>query len=239
MKKIICEVCCISIFAAIAGLVFAHSFVSIRANAKPVPVIKEISSLEKPLFVDGAEANNAVTVKIRKIEPRTISWIDKILPSVCPYKNVDVYEWNRCREEVASGEKIIIVYLDYSPDQGRLQHLVAYQNGSIKQKSLVSGAIGNVDPPDGTCPKEYIHNHPGLYKMIEKKKSYTSKAYKCPMPYSIFFYPGNAIHSCQKKDIGRLGGPASHGCIRNNPNDQPKLFSFVDANTWILIAKRK
>jgi hypothetical protein len=33
-----------------------------------------------------------------------------------------------------------------------------------------------------------------------------------PMPYSVFFYKGYAIHGTT--ELHRLGGPASCGCIR-------------------------
>lgn len=35
------------------------------------------------------------------------------------------------------------------------------------------------------------------------------------MPHSIFFHGGYAIHGSY--EINRLGGPASHGCIRLHP----------------------
>lgn len=49
--------------------------------------------------------------------------------------------------------------------------------------------------------------------------------YNSPMPYSIFFYGGFAIHGSY--DIARLGGPASHGCIRLHPNDAAVLYSLI------------
>src|SRR5271170_3356320 len=49
--------------------------------------------------------------------------------------------------------------------------------------------------------------------------------YNAPMPHAIFFYGGFAIHGSY--DIARLGGPASHGCIRLHPNDAAILFDLV------------
>lgn len=46
-----------------------------------------------------------------------------------------------------------------------------------------------------------------------------------PMPYSIFFYYGFAIHGSY--EIARIGRPASHGCIRLNPADAAILFGLV------------
>jgi lipoprotein-anchoring transpeptidase ErfK/SrfK len=49
--------------------------------------------------------------------------------------------------------------------------------------------------------------------------------YNAPMPHAIFFHGGFAIHGSY--DIARLGGPASHGCIRLHPNDAATLFDLV------------
>ena len=61
--------------------------------------------------------------------------------------------------------------------------------------------------------------------------------YNAPMPHAIFFYGGFAIHGSH--DIARLGGPASHGCIRLHPNDAAILFNLVQTqgmhNTTIVV----
>ena len=49
--------------------------------------------------------------------------------------------------------------------------------------------------------------------------------YNSPMPHAIFFYGGFAIHGSY--DIARLGGPASHGCIRLHPNDAAVLYNLI------------
>jgi hypothetical protein len=46
-----------------------------------------------------------------------------------------------------------------------------------------------------------------------------------PMPYSIFFHGGYAIHGSY--EIRRLGGPASHGCVRLHPANAATLFALV------------
>jgi lipoprotein-anchoring transpeptidase ErfK/SrfK len=49
--------------------------------------------------------------------------------------------------------------------------------------------------------------------------------YNAPMPHAIFFHGGYAIHGSY--DIARLGGPASHGCIRLHPSAAATLFGIV------------
>jgi lipoprotein-anchoring transpeptidase ErfK/SrfK len=61
--------------------------------------------------------------------------------------------------------------------------------------------------------------------------------YNAPMPHAIFFYYGFAIHGSY--DIARLGGPASHGCVRLHPADAAILFGLVQRegmrNTTIVV----
>jgi lipoprotein-anchoring transpeptidase ErfK/SrfK len=58
-----------------------------------------------------------------------------------------------------------------------------------------------------------------------------------PMPHSIFYSGPFAIHGTT--DIRRLGGPASHGCIRLDPHDAATLFDLVGRegmrNTTIVV----
>jgi len=49
--------------------------------------------------------------------------------------------------------------------------------------------------------------------------------YNSPMPYSIFFHGGYAIHGSY--EINRLGGPASHGCVRLHPSNAATLYALV------------
>ena len=57
---------------------------------------------------------------------------------------------------------------------------------------------------------------------------YSRKYYNSPMPHSIFFYGGFAIHGTN--DLARLGGPASHGCVRLHPSHAAMLYGLVERN---------
>lgn len=66
----------------------------------------------------------------------------------------------------------------------------------------------------------------GNYRPQRMAKSWFSKEYyNSPMPHSIFFHRGYAIHGSY--EITRLGGPASHGCIRLHPENAEILFALV------------
>jgi lipoprotein-anchoring transpeptidase ErfK/SrfK len=66
----------------------------------------------------------------------------------------------------------------------------------------------------------------GTYHPQRLAASWFSKLYyNSPMPHSIFFHGGYAIHGSY--EINRLGGPASHGCIRLDPANAAALFELV------------
>ena len=58
-----------------------------------------------------------------------------------------------------------------------------------------------------------------------KKMHYSRKYDNSPMPNSIFFLGGYAIHATYY--VNQLGRPASHGCIRLHPQNAAKLYSLV------------
>lgn len=57
---------------------------------------------------------------------------------------------------------------------------------------------------------------------------YSRKYDNSPMPHSVFFKGGYAVHGTNS--ISRLGSPASHGCIRLHPNDAKTFYNMVKAN---------
>jgi L,D-transpeptidase-like protein len=66
----------------------------------------------------------------------------------------------------------------------------------------------------------------GTYQPQRMEKTWFSKEYyNSPLPHSIFFHGGYAIHGSY--EIHRLGGPASHGCIRLHPANAATLFALV------------
>lgn len=80
----------------------------------------------------------------------------------------------------------------------------------------------------------------GTFHPIRLERTWYSTIYHhAPMPYSIFFYGGYAIHGTT--EISRLGRPVSHGCVRLHPDNARKLFNLVlrygKASTLIRITR--
>ena len=71
------------------------------------------------------------------------------------------------------------------------------------------------------------HSTPtGTYAPIRMhEKWYSSKYENAPMPWSIFFHGGYAIHGTT--DLKHLGKIASHGCVRLHPDNARLLFELV------------
>jgi lipoprotein-anchoring transpeptidase ErfK/SrfK len=54
---------------------------------------------------------------------------------------------------------------------------------------------------------------------------YSRKYDMSPMPHSLFFEGGLAIHGTSA--VRQLGRPASHGCVRLSPRNAQTLFELV------------
>lgn len=80
----------------------------------------------------------------------------------------------------------------------------------------------------------------GSYKPTRMHEMWYSKKYdNAPMPHSVFFNGGYAVHATNH--ISRLGRPASHGCVRLHPDNAADFYELVQtfgpSNTSIVIAK--
>jgi lipoprotein-anchoring transpeptidase ErfK/SrfK len=77
-----------------------------------------------------------------------------------------------------------------------------------------------------TARRGYV-TPPGVYHpQMLARRWYSKKYYNSPMPHSIFFYGGFAIHGTY--EISHLGGPASHGCVRLDPGNAAILYGLVE-----------
>ncbi len=94
------------------------------------------------------------------------------------------------------------------------QRMSVYVDGMPRYTWLVSTARPGYRTPTGT------------FRPIAVVRYHASTIYSgSPMPYSIFFLRGYAIHgSYETKYLGR---PASHGCIRLHPANAAVLYSLV------------
>ena len=104
----------------------------------------------------------------------------------------------------------VVVQIDKSS-----QRMAVSVDGTMRYNWPVSTGRDGYGTPSGTF-------HP--QSMV--RRYFSRKYYNAPMPHAIFFYYGFAIHGTN--DISRLGGPASHGCVRLHPSNAATLFSLVE-----------
>lgn len=88
-----------------------------------------------------------------------------------------------------------------------------------------------------TARKGYVTPR-GTYRPTWTAKMWYSRKYDMsPMPYSVFFHGGYAIHGTSY--VNRLGTPASHGCVRLHTANAAKFYSMVQevgaGNTRIIV----
>ena len=94
------------------------------------------------------------------------------------------------------------------------QRMLVIQDGYIRYMWPVSTGRSGYGTPSGVF-------HPQMMA----RRWFSRRYYNSPMPHSIFFHGGYAIHGSYA--INRLGGPASHGCVRLHPGNAATLFSLV------------
>ncbi len=95
------------------------------------------------------------------------------------------------------------------------QRLDVAVDGVHRYEWPVSTARMGYNTPNGTYRPERL-----------ARKWFSSKYDWSPMPYSIFFHGGYAIHGSY--EISHIGRPASHGCIRLHPANAAVLFALVE-----------
>ena len=79
--------------------------------------------------------------------------------------------------------------------------------------------------PVSTARKGY-YTPIGIFQPYSLQPMHYSRKYdNAPMPHSIFFSGGYAIHATPH--VGSLGHPASHGCVRLSPGHAATLYGLV------------
>lgn len=119
-------------------------------------------------------------------------------------------------------EASVVVHIDKST-----QRMTVSVDGETRHVWPVSTGRAGFGTPNGHFRPQRL-----------ARKWFSRKYYNSPMPHSIFFHHGFAIHGSY--EIRRLGGPASHGCVRLHPSNAATLFALVSSegagNTRIVVS---
>ncbi|MEI9901662.1 MAG: L,D-transpeptidase [Hyphomicrobium sp.] len=98
-------------------------------------------------------------------------------------------------------------------DLGTQTMTVSDKNGVIASWKI-SSARGGYRTPTGTYTPHYA-----------SRMHYSKQYHFSPMPYSVFFNEGVAVHGTN--DLRNLGRPASHGCVRSHPKNAKVFYDLV------------
>lgn len=96
------------------------------------------------------------------------------------------------------------------------QQMTVAVDGTARYRWPVSSGVPSHETPNGT------------FRAFRMEADHYSKEWDdAPMPHSIFFTKiGHAIHGTDS--VGRLGSPASHGCVRLSRANAATLYALVE-----------
>jgi lipoprotein-anchoring transpeptidase ErfK/SrfK len=124
---------------------------------------------------------------------------------------------------LSSADAGILTHVDLSSQRMRV-----YEDGRLSYSWKVSTGARGYRTPLGSYRAKRLH-----------RMWYSRKYDLSPMPHSIFFRGGYAIHGTPH--VGSLGYPVSHGCIRLHPRHAQRLYRLVRAhgmrNTRIVVQR--
>lgn len=128
--------------------------------------------------------------------------------------------WNKLASLVMGAMFVALLYTPAKADWVNItvdisDQLMYVENGYGQQEVY----------PVSTARKGYRTPYGDFKPYYLTKMHYSRKYNNSPMPNSIFFKGGYAIHATY--DIKRLGQPASHGCVRLHPDHAERLYYMV------------
>jgi len=118
-------------------------------------------------------------------------------------------------------KRFLVIHIDK-----RRQRMRVYFDHNYLGGWSVSTARRGYWTPTGIFRPQYL-----------QRMHYSRKYHHSPMPWSVFFKGGYAIHGTYS--ISHLGRPASHGCVRIHPRNAKRLYHLIrrygKENTRIII----
>jgi len=110
---------------------------------------------------------------------------------------------------MAAAEASVLAKVDVSS-----QTMTVYVDGQLQYSWPVSTARKGYHTPRGSFHAQSL-----------QLMHYSQKYDNSPMPHSVFFLGGFAIHGTHA--VAQLGRPASHGCVRLSPGHAAEFYSLV------------
>ncbi len=126
-----------------------------------------------------------------------------------------------CFGALKAGAASLVAHVDIGT-----QTMTVTRQGQVLYRWKVSTARRGYVTPRGTYRPQRLH-----------RMWYSRKYDMSPMPWSVFYHGGYAIHGTNA--VKRLGTPASHGCVRLHTANAAKFYALVKevgpASTRIIV----
>lgn len=116
------------------------------------------------------------------------------------------------------------------------QRLYYIREGKVVRMHIVSTAASGYWTPT-MKPGSFDRRRGAMGKVFSKDTCAWSRMYHCSMPYwmAITSSGSHGIHATSPPFYGRLGSPASHGCVRQHRTDARILFGMVAVGTKVYV----
>jgi len=151
---------------------------------------------------------------------------------------------SRVSKDVLKHFDLVLYVSKATPDKGswaQNMFVLAKTDTSIYElRHSWKVSTGKEEPVKSPSGRMLGTNTPeGMFKLDRYRayEDYTSRQWKSPMPYAIFFdwqiegrASGLAIHGSDAKGEAELGTRASHGCIRMTTDNARTLFRLITEN---------
>jgi len=116
------------------------------------------------------------------------------------------------------------------------QRLYYQRDGRILREHIISTAMGGFWTPN-MHPGSYDSQRGAMGQVFDKDEDAFSQWYHCHMLWwlAITESGSHGIHATSPGFYDELGGPASHGCIRQHRADAEVLYSMVSLGTAVYV----
>jgi lipoprotein-anchoring transpeptidase ErfK/SrfK len=128
------------------------------------------------------------------------------------------------RRLLSAGAMAVLFFSFCATDRAKADILVRIDRASQTMEVIVDG-VPRYDWSVSTGRRS-LPTPAGVFHPQRLALSWFSRKYdNAPMPHSIFFHGGIAIHGTY--EIRYLGRPVSHGCVRLYPSNAAVLYELV------------
>ena len=122
------------------------------------------------------------------------------------------------------------IYLDLHE---RINQRVYVQKDSCLTRAYLSSSSENYLWLAPSRHSTKPHDHAGVFKVLEKKRSHWSTLFNVRMPWAMRYHGGHYIHATSPNLYRLLGRPASHGCNRLTHRDARELYQTTPLGTRV------